>query len=88
MGYNSEGSREDGGNSAGTGINVQGSGTVVVTIWKQELGGDWGDAQVPDGVTPSGSMMDHGDDSKTWGRQRLGVSSGRGGGGHGGSPPR
>ena len=40
MGDDIEGPRKDGSNSAGSWINVQGSGAVGVTIWKQDLGGD------------------------------------------------
>ena len=44
---NREGPREDVSNGAGHGINVYGSGVVSVTLWKRELDGDQGDAQVP-----------------------------------------
>ena len=52
VGDDSEGPRKDGINGAGPGSNVQGGGTVGVTIWKRELGGDRGDAQGPDGIPP------------------------------------
>ena len=44
-------------------------------------------AQGPNGVAPLGGAADHGDDVKTWGRQRVGVHSGRGGNGLRGDPP-
>ena len=34
------------------------------------------DAQGPGGVSPSVGATDHGDNGKTWGRQRVGVTSG------------
>ena len=49
--------------------------------------GDQGDAQGPDGVPPSGGVMDHGDDEKIWVWQRMGVSRGRGGDGLCRDPP-
>ena len=52
VGDGSKGYRKEGGNDAGPGRNVKGGGAVGVTIWKQELGGDWGDAQGPDGIPP------------------------------------
>ena len=70
--------REDGSNGAGPGSDVQGSGPVIVTLWKKESGGEQGYAQGPDGVPPSGGATDHGDDSKMWVRLRVGVSIGRG----------
>ena len=75
----SEGPRKDVINSVGPGSNVQGVGAVGVTIWKQELGGDSGNAQGTDGIQPYSGTSDHGDDGEMWGRQRVGVSSGRGG---------
>ena len=57
------------------------------TLWNQEMGGDQGDVQGPDGVPPSGGAMDHGDDGETRGRRRVGVSSGRGGDGLCRDPP-
>ena len=50
------------------------------------MGGDWGDAQGPDVIPPSGGATDHRDDIKIWGRQRVGISSGRGGNGLCGAP--
>ena len=85
---NSKGYRKDGRNGAGPGSNVQGGGTVGVTIWKQELGGDQGDTQDPGGVPPSVGATDQGDDGETWGMQRVGISSGRGGDGTRGDQPR
>ena len=81
MGDDSEGSREDRSNSAGPGSDVTGSGAVSVTLRKQELGGDRGDAQGSDSVPPLGGATDHGDDGKPWGWRRVGASSGRGGNG-------
>ena len=52
VGDDIKGPRKDGRNCAVPGRNVQGGGAVGVTIWKQELGGDWGDAQGPDGIPP------------------------------------
>ena len=75
VGDDSDGSREDGRNCAGTGKNIQGSGSVSVTLWKQELGGDRIDDQGPYSVPPLGGATDHGDDDETWGRQRVGLSS-------------
>ena len=39
-----EGSRKNKSNGAVLGRNVQGSGAVGVTLWKQELDGDQGDS--------------------------------------------
>ena len=61
----SESSIKDGRNGMGPGINVQGGGTVGVTIWKQELVGDQGDAQGPDSITQSGGATYHKDDGET-----------------------
>ena len=87
MGRDSKGYRKDGINGAGTGINVQGYGTVGATIWNQDMGGDQGDAQGPVGISLSGGATDHGDDDETKVRQRVGASSGRGGYGSRGDPP-
>ena len=87
MGDDSEGPRKDRSNITGSGRNVQGIGTVGVTLWKQELGGDWGNVQGPDKISLSSGTTDHGDNGKTWGRQRVGLSSGRGGDGLRGAPP-
>ena len=83
----SEGSREYRSNGAGPVRDVQGSGAVRFTQWKQELGGDWGDAQGPDGISPLGGVTDHGYDGKTWGHRRVVVSRGKGGNGRRGDPP-
>ena len=85
--HDSEGYREDRSNGLGPRNNVQGDSAVGVTIWKQELDGDRVGAQCPDGVSLSGGATDHGDDGKTWGRQRVRVSSNRGGDGIHGAPP-
>ena len=87
VGDDSEGSRNDGRNSARTGSNLKGGGAVGVTIWNQELGGDRGDPQGPDGVSPLGGATDNEDDGKMWGRWRVGVSSDRRGNGIRGDPP-
>ena len=87
VGDDSEGYRKDRRNGALLGINVQGDGAFGVTLWKRELGGDWGDAQGPDGIPPSGGATYHGDDREMWGRQRVGVSNGRGGDGISEDPP-
>ena len=42
--------------------NLQGSGASGVTLWKQDLGGDQGDSQGPDGIPPSGGTPDNRDD--------------------------
>ena len=87
MGDVSEGSRKDWIKSAGPGINVKGDGTVGVNLWKRDLGGDQGDDQGTDSVPLSDGTTDHRYDGKTWGRRRVGVSSGRGGDGIRGVPP-
>ena len=51
------------------------------------MGGEWGDAQGPDGVTPPGGATDHRDDGEKWGRRRVGVYRGRVGDGLRGDPP-
>ena len=56
---------KDRSNGSGPGSNEQGSGSVSAIIWQQALGGDWGYAKGPDGVSPLGGVTDHGDDSKT-----------------------
>ena len=61
MGDNSEGPLKDESNGAGPGSNIQGGCEVGITLWKQELGGDQGDAQGPDGIPPSGGTPDHRD---------------------------
>ena len=77
VGNDSKGSRKDGGNGAGLGRNIQGGGTVGVTLRKRELGGDQGDDQVTDGVPTLVVTTDLGDDGETWVRQRVEVSSGK-----------
>ena len=77
VGRGSEGDIKDRSNGAVLGSNLQGGGAVSVIIWKRELGGDRRDAQVPGGVPPSGGVTDHGDDSETRDRWRVGVSRGR-----------
>ena len=81
VGDDIKGYRKDRSNGAGPGRNLKVVGTVDVTLWKQEVGGDRGDAQGPDRIPPSGGALDHGDDGKTWGRRRVVVSRGRGGNG-------
>ena len=78
MGDDIEGYRKDRSKGAVPGSNIQGGGAFGVTIWKRELGGDWGYDQGPDGVPPSGGATDRGDDGETWGRRRVIVSSIRG----------
>ena len=56
-------------------------------IWKKELGGDWGDAQYPNGVPPLGVVMDHKDDDKNHCRRRVGVPICREGNGSRGTAP-
>ena len=80
VGHGSRGSREDG-------SNVKGSGEVCINIWNRELGGDQVDAQGPDGIPPSGGATNHGYGGETWGRRRVGLSSGRGGDGICRAPP-
>ena len=87
MGGDSEGSRKDGSNGAGPGSNAEVVGTIGVTLWKLELGGDRVDDQVPHSVPPSFGATDHGDYGKTWGWQRVGVPSIRGGDGLRGAQP-
>ena len=87
MGVDSEGYRKDWSNSTVPGSNVQGVGSVGVTIWKRYMGGDRGDSQVLDDVLTLGGAMDHGDDGETWDRRRVGVSNGRGGDELRGDPP-
>ena len=65
VGDDSEGPREDRINGAGPGIDVKCSGAVDVTICKQELVVDRGDAEGPDGVPPSVGTTDHGDEGET-----------------------
>ena len=60
------------------GINVQGGGAVGDLVRQRELGGDGGYAQVPGGVPPPVSTIDHGADGEMWGRQRVGVPPGSG----------
>ena len=64
VGHGSQGARKDGSNGAGLGSDVQGGVPISAVLWKLELGGDRGDDQGPDGVPPSGGVMDHGDDGK------------------------
>ena len=87
VGYDREGTRKYRSNSAGPGINVKGGDSVGVALWKLDLGGDQEDVQGPDSISPSVGATDHGDDGKTWGRWRVGVSRGRGGNGIRGDPP-
>ena len=72
-----KGSRKDGSNGAGPVRNVKGRGAVGAPLWKLDLGGDRVDTQVPEGIPLSSGATDHGDDGETWGRRRVGVSSGR-----------
>ena len=86
MGDDIEGSRKDGSNGAGSGRNVQIGGAVSVNLWKKKLGIDQVYAQGPDGIPPSGSVTDHRDGGEAWGRQRVVISSSRGGNGLCGAP--
>ena len=86
-GNGSKGARKEGSNGAGPGRYLQGGGAVGDIIWKQELGGDRGDAQGPDRIPLLGGVMDHRDDRKTWGRQKVGVPIVRGGNISRGDPP-
>ena len=61
----SKGARKDGRNGEGPGINLQGGGAVGDIIFQQEMVGDRVDAQVPDGVPPSGSTAHHMDYSES-----------------------
>ena len=81
MGDDSKGYIPDRRNSMGPGSTVQGGGTFSVNLWKRELGGGRGDAQVPDVIPPSCSATDHRDEGETWDRQRVVASSDRGGNG-------
>ena len=87
VGHGIEGARKYGRNGAGLGSDVQGGGAVGAIIWQRGLGGEWGDAQGPDGVSPSGGTTDHGDDGKKRGRRRGGVPIVSGGDGSHGDPP-
>ena len=87
VGDDREGSRKDGSNSAVPRRDVKGGVTVSVTLWKRELIGDRGYAQDLDRVPPLVSAADQGGDGGTWGRKRVGVSIGRGGGGIYRAPP-
>ena len=77
VGHNIKGDGKDGINGAGPGRNLQGGGAVNDIIRHLKLGGDWGDAQGPDGVPLSGGAMDHRGGSNWRGRRRVGVPSGR-----------
>ena len=79
--HDSEGTKKDGSNGAGTERNVQGGGAVGAIIWQRVLGGDWGYDKGPSRVTSLFGATDHGDDGKTRGRRGVGVPSGRGGDG-------
>ena len=79
VGYDIDGPGTDGIKTAVPWSNLQDSSTVGVTLWKRELGGDQGDAQCPDGISPENGTTYHRDDSKMWGRRRIVVSSSRGG---------
>ena len=72
----------------GPGRNVQGCGSVGVTLWNQYFVGDWGDAQAPNSVTPLVGATDRGNDGKKWGRRRVEVSIVRGGDGLRRDPPQ
>ena len=87
MGNVSEGAGKDGSNGAGPGRNVSGGGTVGALVRKQDLGGDRGYAQGPEGVPPPGGATDHGDDRKMRGRRRVGVPLGSGCNGNRRYPP-
>ena len=87
VGHDSEGDRKDGSNGAGPGRNINVGGTVGAIIWQRYLGGDWGDAQGPNGVPPLVGATDHRDDGETRGRRRVGIPSGRGGDGCSGDSP-
>ena len=60
----------------------------LVLLRRQDLGGDWGDAQFSDGVPPSVCATDHGGYGKTWGTPGVGVSIDRGGDGIFGATPQ
>ena len=68
MGNGSKGDIKNRSNGAGPGRNVQGGGAVGAIICQIELGCDQGDAQGPDGFSPSVGMTDHEDDGETWSR--------------------
>ena len=69
------------------GSNVQGSGAIGAILWHRELGVDQGYAQGPDGISPSGSAIDHGDVRETRGRRRVVVPISSGGNGSRKAPP-
>ena len=73
VGHDSEGDIEDGRNGSGPGIDVQVGGAVGAIIWRQDMGGDWVDAQGTDVVPPPGSATYHRDDSEMRDRQRRGY---------------
>ena len=51
------------------------------------MGSDQGYDQGPGGVQPPGGTTDHGDETETRGRRRVGVTLGIGGNGDRGDPP-
>ena len=55
----SKGDRKDSRKGTGPEINVKGGGTVCAIIWQRDMGGEQGDAQVPDRVPLSGGVIDH-----------------------------
>ena len=87
VGHDSESARKDRSNGAVLGSNVQCSGAIDGVIWQQDLGGDQGDAQGPDGVPTLGGATDHGDDIETRGRRRVVLPSGGGSYGRCGATP-
>ena len=78
VGNGSKGDIKDRTNGAGPGSNVQGGGAVGTIICQIELGCDQGDAQGPDGFSPSVGMTDHGNYGETWCRRIVGLTIGRG----------
>ena len=79
VGHVIKGSGKVGNNDAVPVSGVQGGGTFGALIQKLEMGGDRLDAQGPGWVPLSVGLTDHGDNSETQGRRRVGVPLGSGG---------
>ena len=86
MGRVSKGDRKDGRKGTVPGSDIKFGGTVCAIIWQRDLGGEQGDAQVPDRVPLSGGVIDHGGNGKIRGRRIVGVPISREGGGSRGVP--
>ena len=70
---------EDRINSAVMWDDVQGSGTINDAALKWELGGNRGDVEGTEGVSPSDDHTDYGDEGKTCVGRRARISPGGGG---------